>query len=155
MLRGIGDDEGDRLAFGRKLRAPGMGVFAPRVSIDGAELADRIETAVPGRRIAVGCRDGADVAAAILVRRPAVFSAAVLLSPMVPFVPETLPNLMGIRVHLDCGEDDPIVPKEDAARLAAMLSRAGARVSVRWHSGGHGPDAEGVREAKRVVESLR
>ena len=154
MFRGIGDDEGDPLAFGRELRAPGMGVFAPRFSIDGAELADRIETAVPGRRIAVGCRDGADDAAAILMQRPDVFAAAILLAPMATLLPETLPNFMGIRVHLDCGENDPALPHRDAARLAARLSKAGARLSVRWHPGGHGLDAEGLRQARAVVASL-
>lgn len=180
MLHGTGGDEREMLAFGQSLRAPGMGLLAPRGKepergmnrwfrrrAEGVfdepnlferadELADFVVQEVPeGRRIAVGFSNGANVAAAILLRRPEVFAGAVLLAPMVPFAPSELPNLMGVRVHLDCGENDPLVPRENAARLAATLSRAGARVSVRWHPGGHGLDEEGIEEAKEVVKSLR
>ena len=179
VLHGTGGDERETFALGRELRAPGMGILAPRGKepeggmnrwfrrkaegvFDEAnlferadELADFVVHEVPhGKRIAVGFSNGANVAAAILLRRPEVFRVAVLLAPMVPFVPSVTPNLMGVHVHLDCGENDPLVPRENAVRLAAMLSAAGARVSLRWHPGGHGLDAEGVREARRVVANL-
>jgi predicted esterase len=119
------------------------------------ELADYVEEMLPGReRIAVGFSNGANIAAAILLRRPEAFKAAMLLAPMVPFEPEDLPNLMGVRVHMDCGERDPMVPKENAARLAGLLSKAGARVSVRWHPGGHTLDPEGLQKAKEFVADL-
>lgn len=178
MLHGTGGDEREMFAFGESLRAEGMGILAPRgkepeegrnrwfrrlaegvfdepnlfMRADG--LGDYLVETISGPRIAVGVSNGANVAATILLRRPEVFSAAILLLPMVPFVPSELPNLMGVRVHLDCGERDPLVPRENAARLAAMLSRAGARVSLRWHPGSHALDAEGLEEARRVVRSL-
>lgn len=176
MLHGTGGDERDMFAFGQELRAPGMGLLAPRGKepergmnrwfrrrAEGVfdlpnlferadELADYVATQVPADgRIAVGFSNGANVAAAILLRRPEIFQTAVLLAPMVPFEPETLPDLMGVRVHLDCGERDPLVPRENAARLAAMLSGAGARVSIRWHPGGHTLDVEGIAAARGVV----
>lgn len=178
MLHGTGGDERDMMAFGRELRAPGMGLLSPRgkepergmnrwfrrmgegvfdlenLAMRADELADFVMEQIPGKRIAVGFSNGANVAAAILLRRPDVFQAALLLAPMVPFEPEELPNLMGVRVHMDCGERDPMVPKENASRLAATLSRAGARVSVRWHPGGHTLDPEGVRAATEVVREL-
>ena len=175
MLHGTGGDEREMFAFGQSLRAEGMGLLAPRgkepergmnrwfrrraegvfdlenLAMRADELADFVVETLPGKRIAVGFSNGANVAAAILLRRPDVFSAAILLAPMVPFEPSELPDLMGVRVHLDCGENDPMVPRENAARLAAMLSGAGARVSVRWHPGGHALDAEGIERAKEVV----
>ncbi len=178
MLHGTGGDEREMLAFGRELRTPGMGLLAPRgkepergmnrwfrrraegvfdlenLATRADELADFVAEKAPGERIAVGFSNGANVAAAILLRRPETFRAALLLAPMVPFEPEALPNLMGVRVHLDCGEQDPMVPKENASRLAAMLSRAGARVSVRWHPGGHTLDAGGIQAAREFIESL-
>ena len=177
MLHGTGGDEREMLAFGRSLSATagllaprgkepenGMnrwfrrkaeGVFdVPNLLLRADELADFVVEKVSGRRVAVGFSNGANVAAAILLRRPEVFQAAILLAPMVPFVPDALPNLMGVRVHLNCGERDPLVPKIEAARLATMLSRSGARVSVRWHSGGHTLDAEGVEAAREALEGL-
>ena len=63
------------------------------------------------------------MAAAILLRHPTVFQSALLLAPMVPFIPEDLPDLTSVRVHMDCGEQDPMVPKENASQLAALLSQ--------------------------------
>lgn len=179
MLHGTGGDERDMFAFGEELRNPAMGLLAPRGKepehgmnrwfrrrAEGVfdlpnlferadELADFVEEKIPeGERIAVGFSNGANVAAAILMRRPSTFCAALLLAPMVPFEPSEMPDLTGIRVHMDCGERDPLVPRENSARLAAMLSGAGARVSVRWHPGGHTLDAEGVLAAKHFVASL-
>lgn len=179
MLHGTGGDEGDMMAFGRSLRLPGMGLLSPRGKepeqglnrwfrrrAEGVfdlpnlyeradELADFVlEKAPVGRRVAVGFSNGANIATAILLLRPETFQTALLLAPMVPFEPESLPNLTGVRVHLDCGELDPLVPKENAARLAAMLSSAGARVSVRWHPGGHTLDSEGIRQAQGVLSEL-
>ena len=177
MLHGTGGDEREMLAFGRSLSAEagilsprgkeperGMnrwfrrqaeGVFdLPNLFQRADELADFVVEKVPGRPVAVGFSNGANVAAAILLRRPEVFQAALLLAPMVPFEPAELPDLMGARVHLDCGENDPLVPKENAALLATMLSRAGARVSVRWHPGGHTLDSEGLAAAREFVAEL-
>ncbi|RYG23246.1 alpha/beta hydrolase [bacterium] len=179
MLHGTGGDERDMMAFGQQLRQPGMGILAPRGKepengmnrwfrrkAEGVfdlpnlyeradELADYVEEMLPGReRIAVGFSNGANIAAAILLRRPETFKAAMLLAPMVPFEPEELPDLMGVRVHMDCGERDPMVPKENAAKLAGMLSKASARVSVRWHPGGHTLDPEGLQKAKEFLADL-
>jgi phospholipase/carboxylesterase len=179
MLHGTGGDERDMMAFGQQLRQPGMGILSPRGKepehgmnrwfrrkTEGVfdlpnlyeradELADYVEEMLPGRdRIAVGFSNGANVAAAILLRRPEAFKAAMLLAPMVPFEPEELPDLTGVRVHMDCGERDLMVPRDNAARLAGLLSKAGARVSVRWHPGGHTLDPEGLQKAKEFLVDL-
>lgn len=178
MLHGTGGDENDMANFGRTL-LPGAGILSPRgkepenglnrwflrkaegvfdlenLAFRADELADYVLQLVPqGKRIAVGFSNGANIAAAILLRRPEVFHGAALLAPMTPLVPEALPDLKGVRVHMDCGERDPMVPKENAAHLAAMLSESGARVSLRWHPGGHSLDSEGVEQVRQFLQEF-
>jgi phospholipase/carboxylesterase len=86
---------------------------------------------------AVGYSNGANIAAAILLLRPEVLSAAILFRAMVPLAPPALPNLAHRRVLLSSGERDPIVPKENASRLAAMLRDAGADVTLRFEPASH------------------
>src|SRR5579885_2536216 len=63
------------------------------------ELADFVETASvaydfdPARVIAVGFSNRANIAGSMLLLRPSVLSAAVLLHAQVPLVPPSLPNL--------------------------------------------------------------
>ena len=98
--------------------------------------------------IAVGYSNGANIAAAILLLRPEVFSAAILFRAMVPLVPASLPNLARARVLISSGEHDPIVPVENARRLAAMLQAAGADVTLRFESAGHALTRGDIEAAK-------
>jgi phospholipase/carboxylesterase len=86
---------------------------------------------------AVGFSNGANIAAAVLLKRPGVIRHAVLLRAMVPFVPTPLPDLSGTRVFIAAGEHDPIIPPDNSERLAAMLRDAGADVTLRWAPVGH------------------
>ncbi|HXN49761.1 MAG TPA: alpha/beta hydrolase [Bryobacteraceae bacterium] len=112
------------------------------------ELARFIERArerysLQGKRvIAVGYSNGANLAASLLLRYPDHLSAAALFRAMVPFTPDTLPDLRGVPILLSAGERDPIVPPANTRRLADIFERGGAAVSIHWHAGGHelGPD---------------
>ena len=92
------------------------------------ELADFISEAATSysldseRMYAVGYSNGANIAASMLLLRPGVLAGAALLRAMVPLVPEVLPKLNGISVLLLSGRYDPIVPEENARRLAALLT---------------------------------
>lgn len=119
------------------------------------ELADFVTAAAtqyefdPKRVIAVGYSNGANIAAAVLLLRPEVLAGAVLFRAMVPLVPPFLPKLAHARVLLSSGKQDPIVPVENAERLAAMLREAGADVTSHFEPAGHslGPgDIEAARE---------
>jgi predicted esterase len=107
------------------------------------ELAAFIEAAssaygIEQRRIvAVGFSNGANIAASLLLRRPGVLNAAVLLSPMVPFEPEPLPSLSGTAVFIGAGRTDPLVPVAQSERLGELLLGAGADVTMHWDAGGH------------------
>ena len=80
----------------------------------------------------------ANIAGGILLLRPNVLCGAALLRPMVPLIPETLPELRGAPVLVSAGNQDPIVPAENARELVALLRRAGADVTVCFENAGHG-----------------
>ena len=91
--------------------------------------------------IALGFSNGANVAAAVMLLRPDALAGAVLMRAMVPLAdPLTEPpaaRLDGVPVLILSGAADPIVPAENAARLAAMLENAGAAVRHETVSAGH------------------
>jgi predicted esterase len=74
---------------------------------------------------------------------------------MVPFEPETLPDLTGVPVFLSAGRTDPIVPVENTERLAATLREAGAEVTLHWVEGGHSLTREEVVAAQRWLAERR
>jgi len=71
------------------------------------------------------------------LRRPGLVRGAVLLSPMVPFEADPLPDLTGTSVFIGAGRADPMAPPVQAEHLADLLRRAGAAVTVHWEPGGH------------------
>ena len=56
---------------------------------------------------------------------------------MVPYEPETLPDLGGTAVFIGAGRNDPIAPSRQVEHLASMLREAGADVTVHWQNAGH------------------
>jgi predicted esterase len=158
LLHGTGGDENDLLELGRSL-APDANLLSPRgkISENGMprffrrlaeglfdekdlvhrthELADFV-TAAAGhygfqtdKVTAIGYSNGANIAASLLLLRPGTLAQAVLLRAMVPLIPEISPDLTGTRVFLASGLSDPILPIDNARRLAD----AGAAVLVAEH----------------------
>ena len=166
LLHGTGGDEEDLLPLGREL-LPGAGMLSPRgkvlergaprffrrlaegvfdqedLALRTEELATFINAAVSSYQlerdgiVAVGFSNGANIAASLLLRRPGVLRAAILFSPMIPFVPESLPRLDGTSIFIGAGRNDPIAPPEQAERLTSMLREAGADVTLHWEPAGH------------------
>ena len=112
-----------------------------------AEAADRYGFNA-NRVIAVGYSNGANIAASLLLRQPERLAGAVLFHPMVPFVPETLPDLKGKKVFIGAGENDPIVPVANTEELATLLEQAGAEITLHWHQGGHSLTQEEMQAAQ-------
>ena len=166
LLHGTGGSEDDLLPFGAAL-APGAPLLSPRgkVSENGmprffrrlaegvfdledlrfraGELSDFVEEAGRAYRLgsapwAVGFSNGANIAAAMLLLRPGTLGGALLLRPMVPLVPDSLPDLGGIPVEIVAGRADPIVTPEQSEALAELLRECGARVQLDWLPSGHG-----------------
>lgn len=103
--------------------------------------------------IALGYSNGANIASSMLLLRPEVLSAAILFRAMVPFVPNTLPDLSNKYIFMSSGLYDPIIPKQEAERLFSLFKNGGAKVSISWQSSGHELVMEDVKKAKESFYS--
>ncbi|WP_217914239.1 alpha/beta hydrolase [Miltoncostaea marina] len=167
MLHGTGGDERDMAALGRAL-APGAPLVAPRgrVSEGGMarffsrtpadpfrfpDLPERIDelaafvraaTAAHGLAgrpvVAVGYSNGANAAAALMLRHPGLLAGGALLRPMLPAEPPPGLDLAGTRVLVAAGSADTMIPPPRVEALVAALRGAGADVQERWEATGHG-----------------
>jgi phospholipase/carboxylesterase len=165
LLHGTGGNEDDLMPLAERL-LPGAARLSPRGKVlehgmprffrrlaEGVfdledlehrtqELADFVGAARQAYRldaapVAVGFSNGANVAAAMLLRRPETLGGALLLRPMVPMVPDPLPALDGAPVQIHAGTGDQIIRPDLSEALADLLRKAGARVSFEWIQAGH------------------
>jgi glyoxalase family protein len=180
LLHGTGGDENDLLPIGRSL-LPGAGMLSPRGKVlergaprffrrlaegvfDQEDLAQRteelaqfVEAAAAAYAldregiVAIGFSNGANIAGSLLLRRPGLLRGAVLLSPMVPYEPERLPDLTGTSVFIGSGRNDPIVAASHVDRLAEILQQAGADVTVHWQQAGHTVTNDELEAAQRWI----
>jgi phospholipase/carboxylesterase len=165
LLHGTGGDENDLPPLAPMV-APGAALISPRGKVleggmprffrrlaegvfDEAdvrrrahELADFVAEARDAYRIeapvALGFSNGANIAAALLYLRPEALAGAALIRAMVPLAEPPAADLAGKPVLILSGATDPMVPAENAARLAAALSGAGAKVRHETLPADHG-----------------
>jgi len=181
LLHGTGGDEDDLLPLGRMI-APGAPLLSPRgkvlengmprffrrlaegvfdeadVRARAHELADFVAAAREHYRvaapIALGYSNGANIAAAVMLLRSEALAGGVLLRAMAPLAKaETTEGLAGKRVLVVSGARDPIVPPANAARLKAMLERAGAQVEHQILPGGHELSQADVTFARQWLQA--
>jgi phospholipase/carboxylesterase len=181
LLHGTGGDETDLLPLGRMI-APDSALLSPRGKVveggmprffrrlrEGVfdeedvrrranELADFIaeareayDLAAP---VAVGFSNGANIAAAVLQLRPEVLAGAALLRAMVPLQGPLAADLTGKPVLIISGASDPIVPAENARRLASLLQTAGAGIEHRVLPTGHGLSQTDVARTGAWIDQL-
>jgi len=98
---------------------------------------DHLGVEKPSDVIGLGYSNGANILAAVQFEAPELFDTAVLLHPMIPFVPEPQPGLKGKRVLITAGRRDPICPAPATQTLADYFAAQGADVGIFWHEGGH------------------
>jgi phospholipase/carboxylesterase len=181
LLHGTGGNEDDLLPFGRMI-APGAALLSPRGKVleggmprffrrlaegvfdeddvrrrarDLAAFVDEArETYGLAAPVAVGFSNGANVAAAVLQLRPEVLAGAALLRAMVPLADPPAADLAGKPVLILSGDSDPIVPADNAARLAAVLGAAGAVVEHRILPAGHGLSQADVAITKAWLQRV-
>ena len=91
----------------------------------------------PSRVLGIGYSNGANILASTIFLDPALFDAAVLMHPLIPFDPAVNGDLKGRRVLITAGRRDPICPPDLTARLEASLLARGADAATVWHDGGH------------------
>jgi len=181
LLHGTGGTESDLIDLGRALD-PEAALLSPRGKVlengmprffrrlaEGVfdeedlisrthELADFIQVAAQQygcsqkQAVAVGYSNGANIAGSILLLRPDTFQGAALLRPMVPLIPESLPELKGAPVLVAAGNFDPIVPVENARELVTLLRRSGADVTAFFENASHGLTETTVLTAQRWLK---
>lgn len=184
LLHGTGGNENDLIPLGREID-PEANLLSPRGKVlengmprffrrlaEGIfdeedlirrthELAEFIEQAstkydlTPQNLLAVGYSNGANIAGSLLLLRPGALAGAILLRPMVPIVPESLPDLKYASVLIVSGRYDPIIPADEPTHLAGILRDAGAEVSVSFENAGHGLTKETIEIARRWLEMVR
>jgi len=166
LLHGTGGDEYDLLDLGRYVaprsflvsargRAPegGMNRWFARHAEGVLDVADIIRRStelaaflpamgerhgITGRPLwALGFSNGANMAAAMLLRYPELFAGAILMRPMLPLKPEPTPDLSGKPVLVMAGTEDTMIPGDSTRELIALLGESGADLSVNWADAGH------------------
>ncbi len=180
LLHGTGGDEESLVPVAGSI-LPGAGILSPRgkvlengmprffrrlsegvfdledLRLRTAELtefiirASEIYSLDRGKLTAVGYSNGANIAASILLTYAGVIPNAVLFHPMVPFIPESLPDLSGTDVLITAGTNDPIVGPEGTEDLAGLLKEAGARVEVFWQENGHNLTQDEINAANSFL----
>ena len=179
VLHGTGGDEHDLLPLARRL-APAAARLSPRGRVlengmprffrrlaegvfDEADLIERthqlggfVRDAAarhafdPGRVIAVGYSNGANIAASLMLLEPAVLAGGVLFRAMPPLQPPSPPDLSRVRAFLSAGQRDPYSRR--AEELARLLGDHGARVDFRWIDAGHELTQEDVERADEWLQ---
>ncbi len=176
LLHGTGGNENDLLNLGQTLdstaallsprgrvnenglnrffRRLSPGVFdVEDVKARANELADWVDEAARtyeidrSRITAVGYSNGANIASAMMMLRPEVLSSAILFRPMVPLVPDHLPDLSLVRVLVSAGRQDTIATPDGVENLARILRRSEADVRIQWSATGHPLTQADIRAA--------
>jgi phospholipase/carboxylesterase len=183
LLHGTGGNERDLIPLGRELD-PNAALLSPRGKIlengmprffrrlaEGVfdledlkyrtnELADFVTAAAQhygfatDQLVGVGYSNGANIAASMLLLRPETLRAAILFRAMVPLVPDRLPDLSSVRVWIGAGDQDPIIAPSEAQRLVELLRRAGADVTIRFLSAGHGLTNDDLLTARDWLDRI-
>src|SRR5712692_7546750 len=176
LLHGTGANEEDLIPLGKAL-APGAALLSPRgkvmengmprffrrfaegvfdiedLKFRSKELADFLKNASVKYEfdlksvVAVGYSNGANIAVGMLLLRSLIPAGIVLFRPMVPFVPDKLPDLAGMPIFMSAGKSDQIIPREEPERLAKLLRDARARVTLDWENATHGLTEQEVKKA--------
>lgn len=165
LLHGTGGTENDLLGLGTQL-LPGAALLSPRGKVlengmprffrrfaEGVfdvndlvlrtgELARFVQKSSTKKGfgknvIAVGYSNGANIASSLLLLSPGLLAGGVLLRPMVPFTMDVVPDLSRVRILIEAGSRDVIVPKDQPEALAGIFRRAMADVTLQWHDAGH------------------
>jgi phospholipase/carboxylesterase len=108
----------------------------------------------PNTLFAVGYSNGANIAQGLLLLRPEVLGGAVLFRPT--FITDDVPmkDLSGHPVLLLGGDSDPITAPEDLPRIAELLQKRSASVTVKAVKGSHGLVPDDIIAAQRWLAEL-
>ena len=183
LLHGTGGDEHDLLPL-RDYLSPGAAVLSVRGTVlengmprffrrlregvfdedDLRQQADDLAEFVglacqtygidDGWLVAVGFSNGANIASAMMLRRPGVLAGAVLLAAMVPFAEPPAADLSGALAIISNGARDPMITAQMTKLLARQLAERGAEVIELPHSGGHQIDPAVLPQIRTLIAGL-
>lgn len=184
LLHGTGGDETDLIPIARMIDITNASILSPRGKViengmpryfrrlsEGIfdiedlkfrtnELAEFVQYASKtyalnlNRIVAIGYSNGANIAASVLLLRPEILSNAILFRPMIPLVPNTLPNLSSKRILISAGLHDPIVASYQTKDLLDLLEKVGAKVSIQWQNSGHELTQRDIVAARKWLSLL-
>jgi predicted esterase len=182
LLHGTGADEFDLLQLGKSID-PSAALLSPRgmyleagmnrfferypdgtfneASIDQGvnELAEFIDAAIkkyeidPQHLFGVGFSNGANTAAALMVRYPEILSGAALFGSTKPYREIAPVDLSGKRIWLANGDQDSYAPVAASEKWVAELNAFGAQATWLRHPGGHQISGEHVAEIALELSS--
>jgi phospholipase/carboxylesterase len=143
----------------RWFRRLSEGVFdVDDVVARAAELAEFLSAAITrysldGRRvIAVGFSNGANMAAAVVMRHPDIVSSFIGFSGMYPFADrEPGTDVSRVSALLLNGRADAMAPTASVDRLESVLRAGGAAVTRVTRDGGHGITATELAQAREFL----
>src|SRR4029078_8964428 len=177
LLHGTGGNEDDLIQVGQMI-SPSASLLSPRgkvlengmprffkrlaegvfdledLKLRTSELADFVKDASSiygfdlNKTIAVGFSNGANIAASLLLSYPETLMGAILFRAMVPFMPDSLPNLSDKKVLLSAGVFDPIVSESQTQSLFDILKKSRANVTLKWQQSGHNLTQSDISDAK-------
>lgn len=180
LLHGTGGNEHDLVSIGREID-PSASILSPRGKVlengmprffkrlaEGVfdiedlkfrtrELAEFIQNCSMhynfdmSRTIAVGFSNGANIASSVLLLYPQIFVGAILFRGMIPFIPESLPNLSNTTILMSSGTDDPIVTKTETEKLSQLFQESNAIVTLKWQRSAHNLVQEDILVAKKWI----
>jgi len=163
-FHGTGGDENQFFDFASRL-VPGATIISPRGDVaergaarffrrkaegvydldDLARATKRMSEFVEANRdryesstvLGLGFSNGANILANVMIERPGLFEAGVLMHPLIPFTPPARTTGEKAHVLITAGERDPICPVPQTQALADYLRAAGDEVTLEWHASGH------------------
>ena len=104
--------------------------------------------------VAVGFSNGANIASAMLLRRPGLLAGAVLLAAMIPYAEPPAVDLTGTLVIISNGDRDPLIEAGVTEQLAGQLRNLGAEVVELPHPGGHQINPAVLPEIRRIIAEV-
>ncbi len=182
LLHGTGGNEEDLIFLGKKIE-PNASILSPRgkvlennmprffrrlsegvfdiedLNIRSHELADFIQKCSfhykfnLEKTIAIGFSNGANIAVSMLFLRPEVLQGAILFRAMVPFIPESLPNLLNKKILLSAGVQDPIVSRNETENLYSLFQKTNAITTLKWQPSSHNLIQKDILVAKSWVSN--
>lgn len=177
LLHGTGGNESDLIELGHTL-LPGAALLSPKGKVvengmsrffrrlsegvfdigdlksRAAELGDFVARAQShyhiesSPMIAVGYSNGANIGSALIFARPDLLAGCCLFRPMVPYQPDSHPNLTGKAILMLSGALDPTMPPDQPEQLKAIYERCHATVLLHQSNAGHELTSQDIRVAQ-------